>query len=100
MQDGIDSLLSYDTVIYVDGACRNNGQVEAKGGCGVYWGEFHPMNCFEPLTGEKQTNNRAEMSAAITALCQASAIRLSKITIVSDIIAKFHTTDLLNLQSF
>ena len=79
-----DSLLSYDTVIYVDGACRNNGQVDAKGGCGVYWGEFHPMNCYEPLTGEKQTNNRAEMSAAIIALCQASAIRLSKITIMSD----------------
>lgn len=84
MQDGVDSLLCSDTVIYVDGACRNNGQADAKGGCGVYWGEFHPMNCFEPLTGEKQTNNRAEMSAAIIALCQASAIRLTKLTIVSD----------------
>ena len=71
-------------LIYVDGACRNNGQSEAKGGCGVYWDDYHPLNCSEVLLGEKQTNNRAEMSAAIIALSQAIAIGLTNITIISD----------------
>ena len=70
--------------IYVDGACRNNGQTEAKGGCGVYWGDGHPMNCSDVLLGEKQTNNRAEMSAAIIALSQAIADGLTNITMISD----------------
>lgn len=47
------SLLDPDVVVYVDRACRNNGQSDAKGGCGVYWGENHDMNCSEILMGEK-----------------------------------------------
>ena len=42
------------------------------------------MNCSEILLGEKQTNNRAEMSAAIIALSQAIAEGLTNITIISD----------------
>ena len=42
------------------------------------------MNCSEVLLGEKQTNNRAEMSAAIIALSQAIADGLTNITIISD----------------
>ena len=84
MSDNVGVQLEDEVSIYVDGACRNNGQTEAKGGCGVYWGDGHPMNCSEVLLGEKQTNNRAEMSAAIIALSQAIAEGLTNITIISD----------------
>ena len=73
MSGDVDTESDDGVLIYVDGACRNNGQSEAKGGCGVYWGDYHPLNCSEILLGEKQTNNRAEMSAAIIALSQAIA---------------------------
>ena len=48
--------------VFVDGACRNNGQQNPQGGCGVYWGEYHPLNTSEYLIGDKQTNNRAELT--------------------------------------
>ena len=40
-------------VIYVDGACRNNGQDNPQGGCGIYWGEYHPLNTWEYLIGDR-----------------------------------------------
>ena len=60
MSDNVGVQLEDEVSIYmyVDGACRNNGQTEAKGGWGFYWGDGHPMNCSEVLLGEKQTNNR------------------------------------------
>ena len=30
-------------VVYTDGACLNNGQVDAKAGIGVYWGPNDPL---------------------------------------------------------
>ena len=71
-------------MIYVDGACRNNGQDNPQGGCGIYWGEYHPLNTLEYLTGEKQTNNRAELSAAIIALTQAHQIKMQSVEICTD----------------
>lgn len=76
--------LDLDVVVYVDGACKNNGQADSRGGCGVFWGENHDLNCSEPLLGDKQTNNRAEMSAAVIALSQAIDRKITKLTIVSD----------------
>ena len=70
--------------IYVDGACRNNGHNNPQGGCGAYWGPFHPMNCSEKLQGDKQTNNRAELTAAIIGLSQAIKIGLQNVQIVTD----------------
>lgn len=84
MSDDKSGIDSYELIVYVDGACRRNGQTDARGGCGVYWGDYHPMNTSESLTGEKQTNNRAEMSAAIIALTQAAEIGMKSITVVSD----------------
>ena len=78
------SLLEPDVVVYVDGACKNNGQADPKGGCGVFWGDDHELNCSESLLGERQTNNRAEMSAAVIALSQAIDLKIEKLTIVSD----------------
>lgn len=55
-------------VVYTDGACSSNGKKGAKGGVGVYFGENDPRNYSGPLEGEEQTNNRAEIMAAIIAL--------------------------------
>ena len=71
-------------MIYVDGACRNNGQDNPQGGCGIYWGEYHPLNTREYLIGDKQTNNRAELSAAIIALTQACQIQMQSVEICTD----------------
>ena len=83
MPGDVNSLDLY-VVVYVDGACKNNGQTDSRGGCGVFWGENHDLNCLEPLLGDKQTNNRVEMSAAVIALSQAIDRNITKLTIVSD----------------
>ena len=83
MPGDVNSLDS-DVVVYVDKACKNNGQADSRGGCGVFWGENYDLNCSEPLLGDKQTNNRAEMSAAVIALSQAIDRKIKKLTIVSD----------------
>ena len=70
--------------IYVDGACKNNGRSNPKAGCGLYWGEYHPLNCSETLAGDNQTNNRAEMSAAIIAIKQAITLNINPIRICTD----------------
>ena len=70
--------------IYVDGACRNNGHNNPQGGCGAYWGPYHPMNFSEKLEGDKQTNNRAELTAAIIGVSQAIRIGLKSVQIVTD----------------
>ena len=37
-------------------------------GYGTFWGEDHPFNDSAPLTGQTQTNNRAELTAVIKVL--------------------------------
>jgi len=54
-------------VIYTDGSCTNNGKPNAKGGIGVYFHDNSPLNISAPLPG-KQSNNRAELQAAVKAL--------------------------------
>ena len=70
--------------VYVDGACRNNGHNNPQAGCGVYWGPVHPLNFAETLQGDKQTNNRGELSAAIIALTQAITCKIKWIKITTD----------------
>jgi ribonuclease HI len=60
-------------VVYCDGSCLGNGQEGSVAGVGVWFGDNHPMNVSEPLEGEKQTNQRAELTAAIRAVEQADA---------------------------
>jgi ribonuclease HI len=55
-------------VVFTDGSCLNNGKKYANGGIGVYFGDDDPRNLSEKLQGEKQTNNRAELTAVIRAL--------------------------------
>lgn len=59
--------------VWVDGACSRNGQAGAKAGWGVYFGPDDARNASEPLAGAAQTNQRAELSAAICALERAPA---------------------------
>ena len=70
--------------VFVDGACRNNGHNNPQAGCGVFWGHFHPMNWAETLIGDKQTNNRGELSAAIVAISQAISCKLTSIAVTTD----------------
>ncbi|KAF8537439.1 ribonuclease H-like domain-containing protein [Trichophaea hybrida] len=58
-------------LMFIDGACSNNGTPEARGGCGVvysstHWakGISHPLE----IDGTPHTSNRAELRAAILAL--------------------------------
>jgi ribonuclease HI len=74
--------------VYTDGGSRGNGQVGAYAGCGVYFGPKDPRfvggihhvpyygnladtgyrNVQQPLRGELQTNNRAELVAIARAI--------------------------------
>ena len=54
--------------IYTDGSSLSNGQVGANGGVGVWFGPRDRRNISEPLTGTKQTNQRAELTALLRAL--------------------------------
>ena len=70
--------------VYIDGACRNNGHNNPQGGCGVYWEPIHPLNSNEKLRGEQQTNNRAELSAAIMAVSQGITLGFTELEIITD----------------
>jgi ribonuclease HI len=54
--------------IYTDGASRGNGQVGAVAGVGIWFGDNHPQNEGNPLPGDRQTNQRAELAAICRAL--------------------------------
>ena len=52
-------------VIYIDGACSGN---PGPAGIGVWFGPEDPRNLSESLDGNKQTNQRAELTALIRCL--------------------------------
>lgn len=55
-----------DTIyVYTDGACYNNGSKNAKAGIGIYISDDNINNVSRELTGDKLTNNIAELIAAI-----------------------------------
>ncbi|KAJ3564892.1 hypothetical protein NP233_g7995 [Leucocoprinus birnbaumii] len=55
--------------VNVGGACYGNGKPWAQGGSGVYFGPWSPHNFSEALDDDgPQTNQRAEINAAIIAL--------------------------------
>ncbi|CEM02071.1 unnamed protein product [Vitrella brassicaformis CCMP3155] len=53
--------------VYSDGACENNGKPNAMAGWGVWFGQGDDKNCCGRMYG-KQTNQRAELFAAVKAL--------------------------------
>ncbi|EEP78391.1 ribonuclease H [Uncinocarpus reesii 1704] len=54
--------------IYTDGSALGNGKLRAKAGVGVYFGPGDERNVSEPLKGNRQTNQRAELTAISRAL--------------------------------
>ena len=56
-------------VIATDGACRNNGYLNAIAGCGIFWDHNSTHNkSFQLNDGVCPTSQRAELTAAIRAL--------------------------------
>ncbi|XP_049887148.1 ribonuclease H1-like [Pectinophora gossypiella] len=69
--------------VYTDGACSANGQKGARAGLGVFWGDQHPLNVSEPVSG-RATNNCGEIQAATCAIKQALENGISKLAIYTD----------------
>ena len=57
----------FDTCIYTDGSCKNNGKEHAVGGYAIYFGPDDPRNVSQRLEG-KITNNIAELTAILECL--------------------------------
>jgi ribonuclease HI len=74
-----------DYYVYTDGACSNNGKINATAGIGIYFGPNDYRNLSEKIIG-KQTNNIAELSAIIKtySIIENDIINNKKIVIVSD----------------
>lgn len=66
-----------DIIVYTDGASSKNGTEHAVAGFGVFWGDGDDRNVSEPLEGERQTNQRAELMAIIKALEQSQNMKES-----------------------
>ncbi|KAL2874911.1 hypothetical protein SGCOL_009889 [Colletotrichum sp. CLE4] len=77
-------------VVYIDGACRNNGTPSAQASWGVYFGPGSRYNACGLLSPDlPQTNSRAEIEALVQGLriiCDITArdYSLSRIKIVTD----------------
>lgn len=69
-------------IIYTDGSSLSNGRVGARAGVGVYFGPGDRKNVSEALTGSRQTNQRAELTAVLRALDIAPRHR--EVTIYTD----------------
>ncbi len=71
--------------IFTDGACLHNGHPQARGGWAAILRnpEGHTLEIAGPLEGDQQTNNRAELTAAIKGL-QALKHPDSAVEIVTD----------------
>lgn len=63
------SLTSNTVKVWTDGSCINNGTEGAKCGLGVYYGPSDKRNRSVSLLHGRITNNRAELSAVLYALC-------------------------------
>ena len=60
--------------VWTDGACEHNGRPDAIAGWGVYYGEGDERNVHAELRGPLQTNQRAELRAAIYVVKQFSKL--------------------------
>ncbi|GMT14109.1 hypothetical protein PFISCL1PPCAC_5406, partial [Pristionchus fissidentatus] len=73
-----------ENVVYTDGACAGNGRNGATAGYGTYWGhDNHPDNERGSVSGP-QTNNRAELTAALSAADRARERGLDNLTVRTD----------------
>lgn len=74
-----------ELIIYTDGACFRNGSEDAVASIGVWFGPEHDLNLSKivPLD-QQQTNNIAEIYAAVEAVRQARVVGARRICIRSD----------------
>lgn len=56
------------TTVYTDGSSRGNGQAGASAGYGVFYGDNDSRNYSGKLSGDRQTNQRAELQGIVRAL--------------------------------
>ncbi|OQE26508.1 hypothetical protein PENSTE_c005G04028 [Penicillium steckii] len=76
--NGMPSMLR----IYTDGSSLRNGTALASAGVGVFFGPGDSRNVSEPLKGNRQTNQRAELTAILRAIDIAPRHR--DVTVVTD----------------
>ena len=59
-----------DTIIYTDGACRNNGSKNARAGIGIHFSKKNtiPFDDISKPFIDNPTNQRAELKAILEAL--------------------------------
>ncbi|KAL0849952.1 hypothetical protein ABMA28_011875 [Loxostege sticticalis] len=69
--------------VYTDGACSANGRNGARAGLGIYWGDGHPLNASEPVSG-RATNNCGEIQAATKAIKVALQNGVKRLSINTD----------------
>lgn len=79
--DGLDYACHHYPVVFVDGACSNNGRYGAKSGIGGIFGEKSGFQWSTPVderidSSSVRTNQRAELLAAITGVKRLSAFLL------------------------
>lgn len=73
-----------NVIIYVDGACSNNGKVNAIGGYGIYFPNKEFNDVSKKFTLNPITNNRAELWAIYEALEILGGCEYDNATIYSD----------------
>ena len=66
--------------VFLDGACRYNGRGEPRTGIGVWFGPDDPLNVSRPARG-RQTNNAAEIEAAVEAAQRGQDAGIKKLRI-------------------
>lgn len=69
--------------VFTDGSCENNGKKHAIAGLGVYFGDDHPLNASEPVSG-RATNNVGEIQASIKAIKKAQNCKIPRLNIFTD----------------
>uniref|UniRef100_A0A182WQW3 RNase H type-1 domain-containing protein n=1 Tax=Anopheles minimus TaxID=112268 RepID=A0A182WQW3_9DIPT len=69
--------------VYTDGSCEGNGTANASAGYGVYFGDKHPLNTSQPVSG-RATNNCGEIQAATRALQLAREQGVDRVAINTD----------------
>lgn len=74
-----------DYNVYTDGACSNNGRINASAGIGIFFKENDSRNVSRKVSG-KQTNNVAELTAIIDTfpIIESDIIMGKHIKIVTD----------------
>eukprot|EP00920_Eleutheroschizon_duboscqi_P029002 GHVT01070360.1.p1 GENE.GHVT01070360.1~~GHVT01070360.1.p1 ORF type:complete len:166 (-),score=20.50 GHVT01070360.1:320-817(-) len=68
LRNGAEGRSSHAVSVWTDGACSNNGAVNAKAGYGVWFGNDDPDNYSGQLREGPPTNQRAELMGVLKGL--------------------------------